>query len=751
MKIEAGTVLNQRYEIRQALGEGGFASVYLAWDLQLARELALKVLKIGVEAQTVERFQREAKLLGKLLHKNIVQVYSFDLLDDNTPFISMELLQGSSLHSRLVTGPALSEEQITRILTQSCEALEYAHNSGVIHRDLSPANIFLIFEKGELQVKLLDFGLSKVYSEQDSAKSTLTETGVVIGNPSYMSPEHARGAAASAQSDIYSLACVLYHCLTGREPFQADSAVGYIYKHLNDYPAEPKLNWSNSEREGLLKAITLRCLQKDPAKRFRSCQELLQVLADGVMADGSPVGKGLSSWADSSATKKKHPILLKIALTLILCLACVQCLISFDLPGKRQAISAVYRNLASFYKQSGDQEKEASCLLDLARLDLKSANTMQFAEEISQVLKIAESYSDDSKKAELLSTVWNLLQPEMEKHPEAALQRLEVEIFSQMINSRRQSKGELRRAFNELIRKDRLPAYPKAQTQVLSAYLERNRPVLTMDEISGLDYIAEHCPVEDAVLFWRTRVKVASRTGEKRFRVMFGLADIIASSHPKEAIEMIHSSRMDECDAFDYARSWLKEAQIEKEYFHNDKAALAGCTEGLRILNSCPLITYHSSRNRKPLLVRLKIEELYSLHQTAELERFSSEALTELFANRPKLEDSLEEQDMVDSSIMKTVGNTGRNYPEHIAFYERDGLYPFILCFLQTQQPEKARKVLSFFLDRLKTEEWHLDQKVREGLKESLPEVQDLQSKALIAEILESKEVILPKRFNIPD
>ncbi|MBX9723380.1 MAG: serine/threonine protein kinase, partial [Candidatus Obscuribacterales bacterium] len=217
MKINPGAVLNGRYEILAELGEGGFATVYKSKDLQLNRELAIKVVKAAGLGDSMARFQREAKLLGGLSHKNIVSVYSFDLLEDQTPFIAMEYLQGKSLLQLIGQQGALEFSQLKSIMVQVCAGLSYAHKAGAIHRDLSPANIFLIGDDADPLVKILDFGLSRIFGENTGA--ALTTTGMLVGNPPYMSPEQARGAALDHSSDIYSIGCVFYECFSGKSAF----------------------------------------------------------------------------------------------------------------------------------------------------------------------------------------------------------------------------------------------------------------------------------------------------------------------------------------------------------------------------------------------------------------------------------------------------------------------------------------------------------------------------------------------------
>lgn len=270
--LQPGTILNNRYRIIERLGEGGFAVVYAAQDQELNRKLALKFLKLSerLNKPDTQRLLLEARALAELKHPNIILVYSLDLLTDGQPFIVMEYLEGKPLSKLITEKRKFSALEAKSIVLQICRGLSYAHEKSIIHRDLSPANIFICHEANDCQVKILDFGLAKFLSESDS----LTKTGLVLGNPPYMSPEQSRGNKASCLSDIYSFGLVCYELYAGHNAFDSSSTIGYLYLQQSEYPKDPNLELADKDEQERVKAIILRCIQKEPERRFQSVLEL---------------------------------------------------------------------------------------------------------------------------------------------------------------------------------------------------------------------------------------------------------------------------------------------------------------------------------------------------------------------------------------------------------------------------------------------------------------------------------------------
>jgi eukaryotic-like serine/threonine-protein kinase len=260
------------YELLEEIGRGGMGVVYRAQQLSLNREVAIKMILRDRLASDTERirFFAEAKATAQLQHPGIVPVFDVGEIDGR-PYFAMQFLRGKTLLELITTGQ-LDQREAARHLEKITRAVQFAHASGILHRDIKPSNI-LIDESGE--ARLTDFGLAK---HTDSAES-LTRTGVVLGTPTYMSPEQASGRMGEIgpASDIYSLGSVLYHALTGRPPFSAKSTMDVLLQVLEQDPPNPRLIDPKIDRD--LEMIVVRCLQKPPELRYASAQALADDLA----------------------------------------------------------------------------------------------------------------------------------------------------------------------------------------------------------------------------------------------------------------------------------------------------------------------------------------------------------------------------------------------------------------------------------------------------------------------------------------
>jgi eukaryotic-like serine/threonine-protein kinase len=259
--VAENTVVDGRYRIIRRLGAGGMAEVWCATDTQLDRKVALKVLqpRFAQDQEFVERFRREASSAAGLQHPNVVNVFDRGEYD-GTYYIAMEYVEGASLRDLINRG--MSVDAAVGVTRQILAAARFAHSNGVIHRDLKPGNV-LVDRNGRATVT--DFGIAK------AGVSEITQTGSVMGTAQYLSPEQAQGLEVTGASDLYSVGVILYEALTGRVPFEADSAVAVALKQVSEVPRPPSELNPNVSRA--LDAVVLKALAKDPANRFASADE----------------------------------------------------------------------------------------------------------------------------------------------------------------------------------------------------------------------------------------------------------------------------------------------------------------------------------------------------------------------------------------------------------------------------------------------------------------------------------------------
>ncbi len=265
--MDVGSIVGGTYRIERRLGSGGMGAVYAAVHLRTKRRYALKVLlpEVAARRDAVARFRREAEAVGALGHANVVGIHDFDEAD-GVAFLAMDLLEGEDLATRLERRRALPLEEALAIVTEVGAGLEAAHARLLVHRDLKPANVFLARQPGlPERAIILDFGLAKSFVD-DGDTSRLTQSGVVMGTPLYMSPEQASGTAVDARADLYSLATMFYEMLAGRPPFAAPTLPALFAKLLSD-PAPPLSLHRPDLPEGLSEVVA-RALAKAPADRF---------------------------------------------------------------------------------------------------------------------------------------------------------------------------------------------------------------------------------------------------------------------------------------------------------------------------------------------------------------------------------------------------------------------------------------------------------------------------------------------------
>jgi serine/threonine-protein kinase len=265
-----GRLIGGRYRLIAPLGEGGMATLWRAVDEQLDREVAVKLLReqFSSDAGFAARFKQEARSAGSLSHPNIVPVYDYGTDGtDGIQFIVMQLIEGQDLATILRERTVLSTDDAVKVAIGVASALEVAHRRGIVHRDVKPGNI-LITDDGD--VKVTDFGIARAVSE-----ASMTVTGTTLGSVHYFSPEQARGDEVTGASDVYALGIVLYEMLTGRRPFEGDSAAGVALKRLTEDPQPPT---AHRPVPAGLSAIVMRALERDPARRFPDAGSFAEAL-----------------------------------------------------------------------------------------------------------------------------------------------------------------------------------------------------------------------------------------------------------------------------------------------------------------------------------------------------------------------------------------------------------------------------------------------------------------------------------------
>jgi hypothetical protein len=262
------------YEIIEHIGSGGMGSVYLARDLRMGSEVAIKVLPTSLLGSPAarKRFQREARSLAALDHPNIVRVLSLKA-DERQYALVMEHVRGEPLSQVLRRGP-LDPEVAADLVMQICGALSYAHKRGIIHRDLKPGNILIVRQGDRLVPKLIDFGLARFATDDQK----LTTTGALVGTPRYMSPEQCFGQRADNRSDIYALGCIIYECLTGKPVFDSENPMDLMFKHIHEQA--PLLVAAEHKQ---FAGVVAKCLEKDPQQRFQQATDVIRALDSGVV------------------------------------------------------------------------------------------------------------------------------------------------------------------------------------------------------------------------------------------------------------------------------------------------------------------------------------------------------------------------------------------------------------------------------------------------------------------------------------
>ncbi|MBS0658983.1 MAG: serine/threonine protein kinase [Verrucomicrobia bacterium] len=271
-EVGPGAVIGGVYRVDRVLGEGGMGTVFAVTHTRLNKRFALKMLKkdLARDPETRARFLQEAQAAGQIQHPNVVEITDFAALPDGSAYMVMEYLDGQPLARMIKLGGALPALRAVTLVRDVAKALQAAHDASVVHRDLKPDNVFVLEIGGRETAKILDFGVAKV-----AGSAKLTRTGMVFGTPHYMSPEQASGGVVDGRTDIYALGVIMYEMFTGRVPFEADTYMGVLTKHMFEAPVPPSQLPGPARELGALEDLTLKALAKRPEDRYSSMNELI--------------------------------------------------------------------------------------------------------------------------------------------------------------------------------------------------------------------------------------------------------------------------------------------------------------------------------------------------------------------------------------------------------------------------------------------------------------------------------------------
>lgn len=275
-----GRVIDGHYEILELVGTGGMGTVYRANHIELNKMVALKLLDVQGKSseQLLQRFDREAKAASSLRHQGIASVTNYGLADGEKPYLVMDFVEGDTLQKFLKDKGRFTKAETLEIMCDVAQAIQHAHEKRILHRDIKPSNIILERQQTRLKPIVIDFGIARIVHDEGEQAQNITKTGEVFGSPLYMSPEQGMGYKVDQRSDIYSLGCVMYECLTGQVPFEGENAIQTIFKHINERPKSFKQVSRDLSNLDDFELIILKCLEKKAADRYQSMEQLLDDL-----------------------------------------------------------------------------------------------------------------------------------------------------------------------------------------------------------------------------------------------------------------------------------------------------------------------------------------------------------------------------------------------------------------------------------------------------------------------------------------
>jgi len=281
-----GDIIAERYRVVAPIGRGAMGTVYRAEHVQISKVMAIKLLHREVEQnpENVSRFHREAESASRLNHPNTVHVFDFGRTKSGSLYLVMEYVDGDDLGKVLAKDGPMPFGRVAYICAQVAGSVEDAHAAGIVHRDLKPENIVITEGRDGEIAKVLDFGLAKLF--EGTVEAQVTSSGTIVGTPYYMSPEQIQGQELDGRSDVYAMGAIMYECVVGKPPFEALNPVGVLSKHLSEQPLPPSAR-SPLSVPSEADQIIMRCLEKDPERRYQTAEELRQDLIDYLATVGA--------------------------------------------------------------------------------------------------------------------------------------------------------------------------------------------------------------------------------------------------------------------------------------------------------------------------------------------------------------------------------------------------------------------------------------------------------------------------------
>ncbi len=398
-RLKRGRVFAERYEVIEELGEGGMGIVYKVFDRKIEENVALKVLapEIAGDEKTIERFRNELKLARKISHRNVCRMYDLSE-EEKTQFITMEFVPGENLKSLIKRIGQLSKTKAISIAKQVCEGLTEAHRLGVVHRDLKPQNIMV---DGEGNARIMDFGIARSIRTK-----SITETGMIIGTPEYMSPEQVEGIGVDHRSDLYSLGVILFEMLTGQVPFRGDTPLSVILKHKTEPAPDPR-NYDNQIPFQISRMI-LKCMEKEKNKRYQTAESLLAVIVEIEKTLTTTVKAGLGEKQKLIGMLKSRKSILFAVLAFLVVALLVTVLFFYPgiFKGEQKSLNSIavlpLKNLSGIstqeYISDGMTEALISNLAQIEALErvISSTSVMQYKETTMPLPEIARELGVDA-------------------------------------------------------------------------------------------------------------------------------------------------------------------------------------------------------------------------------------------------------------------------------------------------------------------------------------------------------------------